>query len=37
MDALEGIIYEDDSQIEEVKILKFVDKENPRIEIMILA
>lgn len=35
MDSLTGIVYEDDSQIEQVCVSKFYDKENPRIEIKI--
>lgn len=37
MDALSGIVWEDDSQIEEARVLKRYDKENPRIEIAIAA
>ena len=33
MDALEGIVFENDSQIVEVLVSKHYDKENPRIEI----
>jgi len=36
MDALEGIVYKDDSQIQEAHIFKEIDKDNPRIEISIL-
>lgn len=35
LDALTGIVYEDDSQIEELTITKHYDKENPRVEIEI--
>jgi Holliday junction resolvase RusA-like endonuclease len=35
MDALTGIVYEDDSQITEAYVVKDYDKENPRIEINI--
>lgn len=35
MDALTGIVYEDDSQIMSALVEKFIDKENPRIEIEI--
>lgn len=35
MDALSGIVYQDDSQIVEALVKKYVDKENPRIEIML--
>lgn len=33
MDALTGIVYEDDSQIKEANVIKEYDKLNPRIEI----
>lgn len=36
MDALEGIVYKNDCQIEELVIKKDYDKENPRIEINIV-
>ena len=35
MDALTGIVWEDDSQIQEVLVIKMYDKEKPRIEIEI--
>lgn len=35
MDALTGIAYEDDSQIEIAHVEKFIDRETPRIEIII--
>lgn len=35
MDALSGIVWEDDSQIEDARVLKRYDKERPRIEIEI--
>jgi crossover junction endodeoxyribonuclease RusA len=35
MDALTGIAYEDDSQIEIAHVEKFIDSESPRIEIYI--
>jgi Holliday junction resolvase RusA-like endonuclease len=35
MDALTGIVWEDDSQIEEARVLKRYDKECPRIEVEI--
>jgi len=35
MDALTGIIWEDDSQIQRATVEKFYDKENPRIELVI--
>lgn len=36
-DALEGIVYEDDCQIQEATVRKFIDRENPRIEIEIIG
>lgn len=33
MDALTGVVWGDDSQIQKVTVEKFYDKENPRIEI----
>ena len=33
MDALQGIVFENDSQIKIARVEKFYDKENPRIEI----
>ncbi len=36
LDALAGIVYEDDVQIHKLVIIKEYDKENPRIEINIL-
>lgn len=35
MDALNGIVWEDDSQITSVQVIKHYDKENPRVEITI--
>jgi Holliday junction resolvase RusA-like endonuclease len=35
MDALTGIVWEDDRQIEEATVMKRFDKANPRIEITI--
>lgn len=35
-DALSGIVYEDDAQIQEMFIYKKIDKENPRIEVEII-
>lgn len=35
MDALEGIVMENDSQIREAHVVKDFDKENPRTEIVI--
>jgi Holliday junction resolvase RusA-like endonuclease len=34
-DALSGLVYEDDSQIQEVTTRKFYDKNDPRIEVVI--
>lgn len=36
-DALTGIVYEDDSQIQRVLVTKHYDKNNPRIEIDVVA
>ena len=36
MDSLEGIVYKDDSQIQEAHIFKEIDKDNPRIEIILI-
>ena len=35
MDALEGIVFEDDRQIQDVHVRKYLDKDNPRIEIYV--
>lgn len=35
MDALEGIVFENDSQIQEAHVFKHYDKEDPRIEITV--
>lgn len=35
MDSLTGIVWVDDSQIVEAKVVKAIDKKNPRIEIII--
>lgn len=35
LDSLSGIVYEDDSQIFNLNIVKFYDKENPRVELII--
>lgn len=37
IDSLTGIVWEDDSQIEELIISKHVDKSNPRIEIIVVS
>lgn len=34
-DALTGIVWEDDSQIEELRIVKRYDRERPRVEICV--
>ena len=36
MDALEGVVYVNDSQIRQLTLIKDYDKENPRIEINII-
>lgn len=33
LDALSGIVYTDDKQIKKMTVEKFIDKENPRIEL----
>lgn len=33
LDSLTGIVWSDDSQIEQMIVSKFIDKDNPRIEI----
>lgn len=35
MDSLEGIVYKSDNQIDDSRVRRFLDKENPRIEINI--
>lgn len=35
LDSLEGVVYEDDKQIQRLTIIKNYSKENPRIEIII--
>jgi crossover junction endodeoxyribonuclease RusA len=35
LDALTGIVYEDDSQIDELHLYRRYDKQNPRIEIVL--
>lgn len=35
LDALTGILWDDDSQIQEMRVRKYVDKANPRVELMI--
>lgn len=36
LDSLTGIVYEDDSQIQELTLRKFYDKENPRVVVTYL-
>ena len=36
LDSMSGIVYKDDSQVNELHVYKQVDKENPRVEISIL-
>ena len=36
LDSLTGIVYEDDSQIQELTLRKFYDKENPRVVVSFL-
>ena len=36
MDSMTGLVYEDDSQVKKATVEKFIDKDNPRIEIEIL-
>ncbi len=33
LDSLEGIVYENDNQIQELLVRKYYDKENPRVKI----
>lgn len=35
MDAMEGIVFENDVQIQKATVAKYIDRENPRIEIVI--
>ena len=35
LDALTGIVYEDDSQIDELHLYRRYDKENPRVKIVL--
>lgn len=37
LDSLTGLVYEDDSQIVELTIIKGYDKERPRVEVIIEA
>lgn len=36
MDALQGIVYVNDKQITHAELNKFVDKENPRVELTVI-
>ena len=36
LDSLNGIVYEDDGQIEQMTVTKFIDKNNPRAEIEVI-
>lgn len=36
LDCMTGLVYEDDSQIEELHVFKMIDKKNPRTEIQVL-
>ena len=36
LDCLEGVVYEDDKQVQQLFITKAYDKENPRIEVEII-
>lgn len=36
LDAMTGIVYKDDSQINELHVFKEIDKENPRTEVTAL-
>lgn len=36
LDAASGLLYEDDSQIQELIVRKFVDAKNPRVQLFIL-
>lgn len=35
LDSLEGIVYQDDKQIDSLNIEKTIDRENPRVEVFI--
>jgi len=35
MDALEGVVYEDDRQIQDARVRKYLDRDKPRIEIIV--
>lgn len=36
LDAAEGVLFEDDSQVTELHVFKEYDKENPRVEISVI-
>lgn len=36
LDSCTGMLWKDDSQIQELTLRKFIDKENPRVELFIL-
>ena len=36
LDSMSGIVYKDDSQITELHVYKYIDKDNPRTEISIV-
>ncbi len=33
LDAMTGIVWEDDSQVEDLHLMKGIDKENPRVDV----
>lgn len=35
LDSLEGVVYEDDSQIQKMTVTKDIDRDNPRVEITV--
>lgn len=37
LDSFSGIFYEDDSQVRELHVTKYFDKENPRVEVEAVA
>jgi Holliday junction resolvase RusA-like endonuclease len=37
LDSLTGIVWEDDSQIQSILVVKYIDKENPRTEIEVIV
>lgn len=37
MDSMEGIVYKDDVQVNELHVFKVVDTDNPRTEVQVLA